>query len=365
MKFSASRETILKPLQAVIGVVERRQTMAILSHVLLRTDDGKLSITATDLEVELVASTEVEKATPGEVTVPGRKLYDICRALPDGCKVDVSVGGDRLTLKAGRSRFTLSTLQAGDFPVVEEIADEHSLGVAQTDLHWLIEKTQFSMAQQDVRYYLNGLLFETEGKRLRSVATDGHRLALAEVELTTTAAKNEQVIVPRKGVLELNRLLDGEGDLAVHLGSNHIRVDCEGVRLTSKLIDGRFPDYERVIPNKAPNVIKADRDLLKHALQRTGILSNEKYRGVRLELTAGSVTISANNPDQEEATESVELEYQGESMEIGFNVNYLLEALSAADSQEVELHITDSNSSCLIVSPDNDQVKYVVMPMRL
>lgn len=365
MKFSAPRESILKPLQAVIGVVERRQTMAILSHVLLRTEDKKLSVTATDLEVELIADTEVDSATAGEVTVPGRKLYDICRALPESCKVEVGVSGERLTLKAGRSRFTLSTLAAGDFPTVEGITGEHSLKASQAELHWLIEKTQFSMAQQDVRYYLNGLLLETEGKHLRAVATDGHRLALAEIELDKAAGKNEQVIVPRKGVLELNRLLDGDGELDVVLGSNHIRVDCEGVRLTSKLIDGRFPDYGRVIPKKAPNVIKADRQLLRHALQRTGILSNEKYRGVRLELETGSVTISANNPDQEEATETVELEYQGDKMEIGFNVNYLLEALAAADGDEVELHITDANSSCLIVSPGVERVKYVVMPMRL
>jgi DNA polymerase-3 subunit beta len=365
MKFSAPREAILKPLQAVIGVVERRQTMAILSHVLLRVADGKLSITATDLEVELIADTEVDSTAAGEVTVPGRKLHDICKALPDGSKIDVDVSGDRLTLKAGRSRFTLATLQASDFPTVEEIAGEHSIEVAQADLRWLIDKTQFSMAQQDVRYYLNGLLLETEGKHLRAVATDGHRLALAEVELARKAQKDEQVIVPRKGVLELNRLLEGEGQLTVVLGSNHVRVDLEGVRLTSKLIDGRFPDYERVIPSKATNVVKADRELLRHALQRTGILSNEKYRGIRLELTPGTVTISANNPEQEEATETVELDYAGEEMEIGFNVNYLLDALGAVGSESVELHITDSNSSCLIVSPETDHVRYVVMPMRL
>jgi len=365
MKFSAPRESILKPLQAVIGVVERRQTMAILSHVLLRVETGKLSITATDLEVELIADAEVDTKAPGEVTVPGRKFFDICRALPDGCKVEISVSGDRLTLKAARSRFTLATLQAADFPTVDEISGQHSLEVAQKELRWLIDKTQFSMAQQDVRYYLNGLLLETEGKHLRAVATDGHRLALAEIELAKKAGKDEQVILPRKGVLELNRLLDGDGQLTVVLGSNHVRVDLDGVRLTSKLIDGRFPDYERVIPKKAPNVIKADRELLRHALQRTGILSNEKYRGVRLELDKGTVTISANNPDQEEATESVELEYSGEQMEIGFNVNYLQDALAAVDSPEVELHVTDSNSSCLIVSPATDRVKYVVMPMRL
>jgi DNA polymerase-3 subunit beta len=349
MKFSAARESILKPLQAVIGVVERRQTMPILSHVLLRVEDGRLSITATDLEVELIADTDVDMKTAGEVTVPGRKLYDICRALPDSCKVDISVSGSRLTLKAGRSRFTLSTLAAGDFPLVEEIAGQHSIEIKQEDLHWLIEKTQFSMAQQDVRYYLNGLLLETEGQQLRAVATDGHRLALAEMNLETKAGKDEQVIVPRKGVLELNRLLDGDGKLSVILGTNHIRVDLDGVRLTSKLIDGRFPDYGRVIPSKAPSVVKADRDLLRQALQRTGILSNEKYRGIRLELAKGAVTVSANNPDQEEATETVEIAYDGEPMEIGFNVNYLQEALGAVSSAEVELHITDSNSSCLIV----------------
>ena len=365
MKFSAPREAILKPLQAVIGVVERRQTMPILSHVLLRISEGKLAITASDLEVELVAETAVETKAVGEITVPGRKFYDICRALPDGCKIDISTSGDRLTLSAGRSRFTLSTLNSSDFPTVDALAGNHSLEIEQSVLRSLIEKTQFSMAQQDVRYYLNGLLLETEGKRLRAVATDGHRLALADAALPAKAGKDGQVIMPRKGVLELNRLLEGDGKLTMVLGANHIRVDLEGVRLTSKLIDGRFPDYERVIPNKAANVIKADRELLRQALQRTGILSNEKYRGVRLELQAGKATLSANNPDQEEATESLELEYQGQGMEIGFNVNYLLEALNAVGSEQVELHITDANSSCLIVAPGSEDVKYVVMPMRL
>ena len=365
MKFSASREAVLKPLQAVIGVVERRQTMPILSHVLLRSADGKLSVTATDLEVELVADAGIDEKSGGEVTVPGRKLHDIFRALPEGCAVEVSQSGERLTIKAGRSRFTLSTLQASDFPVVDDIAADHALQVGQQELHKLIEKTQFSMAQQDVRYYLNGLLLETEGKQLRAVATDGHRLALSEVTLGQKAAKNEQVIVPRKGVLEMNRLLDGDGELKVLLGGNHIRVERDGICLTSKLIDGRFPEYGRVIPSEAPNVVKADRALLRQALQRTGILSNEKYRGVRLELGTNSIVMSANNPEQEEATETLEVEYQGDALEIGFNVNYLLEALAAVESSDVELHITDANSSCLIMAPGTQTTKYVVMPMRL
>lgn len=365
MKFSASREAILEPLQAVIGVVERRQTMPILSNVLLALAGKKLSITATDLEVELVAQSDVAGESGGEVTVPGRKLHDICRALPPGSKVDINVAGERLSLKAGRSRFTLSTLKAGDFPTIDDIAAQHSFVVPQTDLHKLLTRTQFSMAQQDVRYYLNGLLLETGGKTLRAVATDGHRLALAEIELANKVAKESQVIVPRKGVLELNRLLETEGDLNVSLGASHIRVDKASLRLTSKLIDGRFPEYQRVIPKSPTSALKADRDALREALQRTAILSNEKYRGVRLELSSNSVTMQANNPEQEEAIETLEVEYSGSAMEIGFNVNYLLDALGAIESSQVEIGLTDSNSSCLIVAPGDTHTKYVVMPMRL
>lgn len=365
MKLSATRESILKPLQTVVGVVERRQTMPILSNVLLVAGKGTLSISATDLEVEMVAEAEVKTETPGEVTVPGRKLHDICRALPEGANVEVSLSGDRATIKAGRSRFTLSTLRAADFPIVDEIASKQTLRVNRADLRRLVEKTHFSMAQQDVRYYLNGLLLETERKTLRAVATDGHRLALSEVELLGAASRDEQVIVPRKGVLELSRLLDGDGEVQVVLGANHIRVELDGIRLTSKLIDGRFPEYARVVPNDPKNIIRADRSLLRQALQRTAILSNEKYRGVRLELSPNNVVLQANNPEQEEAIETLEVEYSGEAMEIGFNVNYLLDALAAVDGEQVELCVTDANSSCLIREPGVARTKFVVMPMRL
>jgi DNA polymerase III subunit beta len=365
MKFSASRETILKPLQTVVGVVERRQTMPILSNVLLAVKDQTLSITATDLEVEMVAEVEVNVESGGEITVPGRKLHEICRALPDGTVIEVSLTGERVTIKGGRSRFTLSTLRAADFPTVDEIAAKQSLRIGKQDLRRLVDKTHFSMAQQDVRYYLNGLLLETERKKLRAVATDGHRLALSEVDLGTAAARDEQLIVPRKGVLELGRLLDGDGDVEVALGANHIRVKLDGVRLTSKLIDGRFPEYARVIPNEPKNIITADRNLLRAALQRTAILSNEKYRGVRLELSSNSVILQANNPEQEEAVETLEVDYGGDAMEIGFNVNYLLDALAAVDSEQVEFGVTDSNSSCLIREPGGNGTKFVVMPMRL
>jgi DNA polymerase-3 subunit beta len=365
MKFSASREAILKPLQTVVGVVERRQTMPILSNVLVSAQDGGVSITATDLEVEMVARAEVRVDAPGEITVPGRKLHDICRAVPDGTNVEVSLSGERVTVKAGRSRFTLSTLRAADFPTVEQIAAKQTLRLTRKDLRRLVDKTHFSMAQQDVRYYLNGLLLETERKKLRAVATDGHRLALSEIELEAAAARDEQLIVPRKGVLELNRLLEGDGDVEIGLGQNHIRVQLDGIRLTSKLIDGRFPEYGRVIPNQPRNVITADRNLLRQALQRTAILSNEKYRGVRLELSSNSVVLQANNPEQEEAVETIEVDYGGEPMEIGFNVNYLLDALAAVDSEQVEFGVTDGNSSCLIREPGGNGTKFVVMPMRL
>src|SRR5690606_25515408 len=367
MKFTASREGLLKPLQAVIGVVERRQTMPILANVLLVARNNRLAITATDLEVELVAQGEAEVATGGEITVPGRKLLDICRALPEGAEMAFSLSGDKLGLRSGRSRFTLATLPAGEFPTVEDIKAGPALTLPQSLLARLIEKTWFSMAQQDVRYYLNGLLLETGNKRLRAVATDGHRLALAQVEVDGNGlGKGEsQVIVPRKGVLELQRLLQGDGELKLELGQNHIRIQLDGIRFTSKLIDGRFPEYERVIPRETSNVVTADRETLRSALQRTAILSNEKYRGIRLTSRQGTMVLQAHKPEQEEAEEEVEISYEGEDLEIGFNVNYLLDALGAIDAEQVTMAVVDSNSSCLLREPGNEDCKYVVMPMRL
>ena len=258
MKFTAAREALLKPLQAVIGVVERRQTMPILSNILLVAKDGQLSVTATDLEVELVAQADVDTESGGEITVSGRKLLDICRALPEGSDIDMSASGEKLTVKAGRSRFNLATLPAAEFPVVDDIKAGQAITVSQRVLARLFEKTHFSMAQQDVRYYLNGLLVETGGGQLRAVATDGHRLALCQANVEGKLDE-QQVIVPRKGVLELQRLMTGDGDLNIELGANHIRIQLDGIRFTSKLIDGRFPEYERVIPKESSNELKADR----------------------------------------------------------------------------------------------------------
>ncbi len=373
MKFTTSRSTLLKPIQAVIGVVERRQTMPILANVLLVVRGQELAVTATDLEVELVARVPIDKSdSAGEVTVPGRKLLDICRALPDDANVQVQLDGDRLIIKSGRSRFVLGTLPAAEFPVVDDVEAVQSLQLSQVDLRTLLEKTHFAMAQQDVRYYLNGLLLETGKKVVRAVATDGHRLALCE--LATESAKGNgkatkgdahQVIIPRKGVQELQRLLTGDGAVTLAIGTNHVRATIGDIRFTSKLIDGRFPDYERVIPKPQGNVLKAGRDVLRQALQRAAILSNEKYRGVRLELADATLRIQANNPDQEEARDELEVEYSGQSLEIGFNVNYLLDALAAVDSEQVEMGFVDANSSCLISGVGPVQARYVVMPMRL
>ena len=365
MKFTAAREALLKPLQAVIGVVERRQTMPILANVLLVAKDGNVAVTATGLEVELVANAEVEIESAGEVTVPGRKLLDICRALPEEASLSIVLSGEKLAIKSGRSKFSLTTLPAADFPTIEDINAGQTIGLPQATLCKLFDKTHFSMAQQDVRYYLNGLLIETDGKHLRAVATDGHRLALCQVELGGKKMPEQQVIVPRKGVLELQRLMSGEGDVDLQLGSNHIRIELKGSRFTSKLIDGRFPEYERVIPQDTSNELSADRDLLKGALQRTAILSNEKYRGIRLIIRDSGMVLQAHNPEQEEAEEELEISYKGDDIEIGFNVNYLLDALGAIESGEVTLSVVDSNSSCLLREPGNDDCKYVVMPMRL
>ena len=365
MKLTAAREELLTPLQSVIGVVERRQTMPVLANVLLSARDNRLNITGTDLEVELVATSTVNVQQGGDITIPGRKLLDIFRSLPEQASVTLATEGERISIKAGRSRFTLSTLPASEFPLVEEINAQQTLTIAQGEFRRLIDKTHFSMAQQDVRYYLNGLLLETEGGSLRAVATDGHRLALCEMALEDKAKSNQQVIVPRKGVLELQRILGTEGTIELAIGTNHVRAQIGSIRFTSKLIDGRFPEYGRVIPASPPKKIMADRDILRAALQRAAILSNEKYRGIRLAVKTGVLTLQSHNPEQEEAEEELEIAYSGDELEIGFNVNYLLDALAAIDAGQVELGLTDANSSCLVSASSTPQAKYVVMPMRL
>ena len=370
MKFSIARDTLIKPLNLVAGVVERRQTLPILSNVLIALEGSKLSLTGTDLEVELVGRLDLEAAgVDGDVTVPARKLVDICKSLPEGSNIEFSIEGGKATVKAGRSRFTLSTLPAADFPAVEANAGDISLEMEQALVKQLIDGTAFAMAQQDVRYYLNGLYFEVLGGRLRVVATDGHRLALATAPQRVEAT-DLGVIIPRKGVLELSRLLEGTTPIALSIGTNHIRATTEQFTFTSKLVDGKFPDYERVIPKNPDKLVVGDRAELKQAFTRTAILSNEKYRGVRLRLSQNSLDITANNPEQEQAEEVVAVEYSGAEMEIGFNVSYLLDVLSVLSQAQVRLCLSDEASSALLehAQPPSDQEPerlYVVMPMRL
>lgn len=366
MRFSLQREVLLKPLTQVVNVVERRHTLPVLANLLVRIQSDQLSLTGTDLEVEMVARVHVEDAEDGEITIPARKLFEIVRALPDGSRVSISQAGDKAIVQAGRSRFTLASLPGNDFPALDEVDATERVNVAEAALKELLERTAFAMAQQDVRYYLNGLLFDLRDGALRCVATDGHRLALCEAALQAGQGGKRQIIVPRKGVQELQRLLEGgDRQLELELGKGHIRVVRDDVTFTSKLIDGKFPDYEAVIPIGADREVKVDREVLRAALQRASILSNEKYRGVRVEVAPNLLKISAHNPEQEEAQEEVEAETDVDSLAIGFNVTYLLEALSALREEFVVLQMRDANSSALVRGAESQHARHVVMPLRL
>ena len=367
MKFTINREALLKPLQLVAGVVERRQTLPVLSNVLMVVDGNQLSLTGTDLEVELVGKVSLEDVSEaGEITVPARKLMDICKSLSENTMIEIRQEDQRVKLKAGRSRFTLSTLPANEFPSIEEETGSMNFTIGQSRLRRLIDRTGFAMAQQDVRYYLNGMLLEVSQNCLRSVATDGHRLAMCAVDADINQAEKHQVIVPRKGIMEMARLLT-EGDEVVHitLGANHIRAKTGDFTFTSKLVDGKFPDYERVLPRGGDKILIGDRQELRQAFQRASILSNEKYRGIRLILSEGLLKVMANNPEQEEAEEEMSMGYNGESMEIGFNVSYLLDVLSVLSGESVKITLSDPNSSALLEESESGDSTYVVMPMRL
>jgi DNA polymerase-3 subunit beta len=360
------REELLKPLSYVAGVVERRQTLPILSYLLLSQENEVVELTGTDLEVEVIARARAEAAGSGKVTVPARKLLDICRALPAEAVLDIRKEGDKVVVKAGRSRFALTSLPVADFPNLETTKWDLTVGLTQGDLKQALEQTHFCMAQQDVRYYLNGLLLELRAGMLRLVGTDGHRMAMTEVPLENAPAGERQVIMPRKGVHEISRLLEPNSD-AVELrwSGNHLQAHTGAFTFTSKLIDGRYPDYTKVLPTQQGKAVVVDRTELREALGRAAILSNEKYRGVRLGLSQNSLKLSAHNPEQEEAQEEVAAEYQGEPLEIGFNVTYLMDAIGALVSDQVRIGLNDPNSSCLIGAPGSTYPQYVIMPMRL
>ena len=367
MVISTNRDDLLKSLQQVSGVVERRQTLPILANVLFNVRKELLFITATDLEVELKTETRISSDDEIDITIPARKLLDICKALPDGSDISINIEKENIILKSGRGRYTLGTLPAQDFPSLETTTMSDRITIKEALLKNLIDRTQFAMAQQDVRYYLNGMLLDIDNDSLRTVATDGHRLALCETSFEHGNNITSQIILPRKAILELSRLLsDSDNSISIDLSNNHIRIHFDnGVVFTSKLIDGRFPDYQRVLPSQKTEIATAQRLELKQALLRASILSNEKYRGIRFKISENSLELLAHNPEQEEAEEVVEVLYSGPELTIGFNVGYLTDVLNVIDTDNVKIALVDSNSSCLITSEDNEDCKYVVMPMRL
>jgi len=366
MKITAQRETLLKPLQIVSSVVERRQTSPILSNTLMSVTGKLLTLTGTDLEVEMVATVDIEADQDGDITLPARKLMDLCRTLPDGAKVEMTIEKDRAVIRSGRSRFSLTTLPAVEYPNIDPIETPVSFKLPQHQLKQLIEQTQFAMAQQDVRYYLNGLMLEISADKVVTVATDGHRLAYSEIAISTGVSEQRQVIVPRKGVVELHRLLESDDTaVEVQLGKNHIRLILPNVTFTSKLIDGKFPDYQQVIPKNPGHNMQVNREQLHQVFNRIAVLSNEKFRGMRLQLQPNLLRASVHNPEQEEAEEEIEVNYSGDEFEIGFNIGYFMDALSAIRSDEVRVSFTDSNHSCLVQGVQDEQSRYVIMPMRL
>lgn len=366
MKFEILREAVLKPLQMVSGVVEKKQTLPILSNVLINLKDGELTITATDLEMEVIATTRVDTSASGSTTVPVRKFLDTCKTLTDESLITFSIDGSKAILTSDKTRFRLTTMPAEDFPVIDTKSQLFSFTLTQKALKRLIDKTSFAMAFQDVRFYLNGLLLEITPQAIKTVATDGHRLAICSLDAGAGVAEDTSIIIPRKGVFEIARLLeDSEEEVEIVVGENFIRIILEDVIFTSKLVDGKYPNYDSVIPKNTDKQILADKTLLRQCLIRTSILSNEKYRGIKLEISSGFLRASANNPDHEEAEDEILIDYEGEPVEIGFNVNYLLDAITALDADTVELNITDSNGSTLVKGVDDNDSQYVVMPMRL
>ncbi len=368
MKFKVQRDALLKPLLLVTGVVERRHTLPVLANLLLEATPDQVRVTGTDLEVALVGQINegITVEVPGRATIPARKLADIWRSLPEGAEISVEVEGDRALVRSGRSKFSLASLPADDFPSLEEAAANAEFRMPKGELRRLLDQTSFAMAQQDVRYYFNGLLLEVGADRVRTVATDGHRMAIATRGEGVAGLDRTQVIIPRKGVLEMGRLLGEEGEeVLLALGSSHLKAELGNFSLTTKLVDGRFPDYERVIPKDCQQSFQSDRDSLRHALSRASILSNEKYRGIRLTLEPDQLTIQANNPEQDEAEETLSVAYKGEKLEISFNVSYLLDVLGVQKSGEVRLSVSASNGSALLEAVEPDDALYIVMPMRL
>jgi len=368
MNINIQKEVLEKPLSQIIGVVEKRQTLPILGNVYLELNQSTLTLVGSDLETEITTRVDDVNGGDGKTTVSARKLYDICRSLPNESQLSLLIEQDnKMVVKAGKSRFTLQTLSADDYPRLEETQWKHEFTLTQQQLNNLLTRTSFSMAQQDVRYFLNGLLLEIHDDRILSVATDGHRLAKTQVPVDSLGIDLVQSIVPRKAVLEIGKFVDANSDesVSIKLNASHIYIQSGNFLFISKLIDGRFPDYEKVIPANLDKHIMINRENLIDILGRAAILSNEKFRGVSLSVDNNVLQVRSHNPDQEHAKDEMEVSYSSEPIEIGFNVNYLLEALKACESEEIDLGLLDPNTSCTFHASDSDQTLYLIMPMRL
>lgn len=365
--FKDTQSKVLSVLQAVAGIVERRHTLPILANVLIRKTSGNIELTTSDLEIQIRTHAELGGDTGDfSTTVGARKLIDILRSMPSDQTVSLESSAAKLILKGGKSKFTLQSMPAEDFPLVQEAANFGPVfSVPQKTLKALLAQVSFAMAVHDIRYYLNGILFVAEGQQLSLVATDGHRLAFATATLDVEVPKQE-VILPRKTVLELQRLLsDAEGAIDMQFASNQAKFSFDGMEFVSKLVEGKFPDYNRVIPRNHTNSIILGRDALLKTLQRTAILTSEKFKGVRLNIDPGTLRVAANNAEQEEAVDELDIDYSGDSIEIGFNVTYLIDALSNITQEMIKIELSDGNSSALLTIPELDNFKYVVMPMRI
>ncbi|MBM3348177.1 MAG: DNA polymerase III subunit beta [Betaproteobacteria bacterium] len=367
---NATRDEILKPLQVVSGIVERRHTLAILANLLFKKTGSSISFVSTDIEIQITTKANLGVGSGDMTTTVGaRKILDILRALPEG-PVSLNLKDNKMVVQSGKSRFSLQTLAATEFPVMQTNSEaQSSWAISQKKLRQLISQVYFAMAQQDIRYYLNGMLLVVDGKDLVAVATDGHRLAYSHIELDTALSGNgqkQEIIIPRKTILECQHLLqETDESVEISISNNQIKFNFGDIELISKLLEGKFPDYHRVIPKGQKNSLSVNRETLQAALQRAAILTTEKFKGVRFSLTSNKITIQSTNAEQEEAQEEIETTYDGDTVEIGFNVSYLLDALANIKNEAIQISLEDANSSAVITLPGSEAFKYVVMPMRI
>lgn len=368
MNFSINREVFLPAIQSVIGAIERRQTLPILSNLLIQILNNEIIITATDLEIELKNTIHLDNDFENyEFTIPARKTADICKSFEDGCMINFSVTNENVTIAANRSKFNLSTLPGIDYPKIEQLDSIHSFTIEQNKIKKIISNVSFAMAQQDVRYYLNGMLFELNKGSISTVTTDGHRLALSETSADINNEETKQFIIPRKTIIELQKILNDKSDaINIEIDSNHIRFNIGSILLTSKLIDGKFPDYKRVIPLGNDKKIKINRDDIKHALMRSAIISNEKFKGAKFIFTNNLLSIETQNSERENSREELIIDYNYENLNIGFNISYILDILNINQDEFIELELKSSETSGVVkFNDDGIQSVYVVMPMRI